>query len=93
MAGRKFKKVIEIWQTLFVVMMSGVQTPLFKIKLRCPDCGIWIVGFNGTKKRGKKREEGIICKNLEGFKERRKRGFKNARQLIVTTSLEFQKLI
>jgi hypothetical protein len=74
-------------------MMSGVQTPLFKIKIRCPDCGGPMVGLNGSKKSGKRRVEGFICRNPECLKERRKKGFKKARQFIVTTSREFQDLI
>jgi len=93
MSGRNFKKLVEIWRTLFVMMMSGVHTPLFKVKIRCPDCGGTMVGRNGTKKSGKRRVEGFICKNPECLKERRKKGFKKARQFIVTTSREFQDLI
>jgi hypothetical protein len=44
------------------MMMSGIHTPLFKIQIRCPDCGGPIVGLNGTKKSGKRRVEGFICK-------------------------------
>ncbi|MFX1257966.1 MAG: hypothetical protein ACFFAN_08910 [Promethearchaeota archaeon] len=93
MSGRNFKTFVEIWRTLFVVMMSGVQSSLFKLKIRCPNCGSWMVGVNGTKKSGKSRVEGFICRNPECLKERRKKGFKSARQFVVTTSLEFQELI
>lgn len=52
-----------------------------------------MVGLNGTKKSGKSRVEGFICKNPECLNERRKKGLKKARQFIVTTFQEFQDLI
>lgn len=93
MIGRKFKKLVEIWRTIFVVMMSGVQNPLLKIKIRCPDCGSPMVGPNGTKKSGKRRVESFICKNPDCLKKIRKKGRKKARQFIKTTSYEFKELI
>lgn len=93
MTGRRFKKLVEIWRTLFAIMMKGVKNPLFKIKMRCPDCGSWMIGPYGTKKSGKKRVESFICKNPECLKERREKGLKKARQFIVTTSQEFKELI
>ena len=93
MIGINLKKFVEIWRTMFVVMINGVNAPLFKIKIRCPDCGSPMVGVNGTKMSGKKRVEGFICKNLECLRERRKKGLKKARQFIITTSFEYQELI
>ena len=74
-------------------MMNGVKNPLFKIKMKCPDCGSWMIGPNGTKKSRNKRVESFICKNPECLKEGREKGLKKARQLIVTTSQEYKELI
>jgi len=93
MLGRDFTKFVEIWRTLFAVIISGVKIPLMKIKIRCPDCGSEMVRPYGTKRSGKRRVELFICRNPECLKERFKKGFNKARQFIVTTSLEFQDLI
>ncbi|MBN1214084.1 MAG: hypothetical protein JXA99_01455 [Candidatus Lokiarchaeota archaeon] len=52
-----------------------------------------MVGVNGTKKSGKRRVEGFICKNPECLKERYERDLKKARQFIIRTSHEFQEMI
>jgi len=88
-----FQNFIGIWRTLFVVMTSGVEIPLFKIGIRCPNCGSWMVGTNGTHERKSGRVELFICKNQECLDERRKKGFKKARQFIITTSYEYKELI
>jgi transposase-like protein len=93
MTGRKFKKIVVIWRTLFATMMSGATAPLFTVKIRCPDCGSWMVGLNGSKKSGKRRVEGFICKDPECLKVRYKKGLKKARQFIITSSWEVQELI
>jgi len=87
-----FKKVIGIWRTLFVVMTSGVKIPLFKIRIRCPDCGSWMIGTNGTHERKSGRVEVFICKNQECLNEKRKKGFKKARQFVITSSYEYKEL-
>lgn len=74
-------------------MVSGLQIPLLKIKIKCPDCKSWMVGTNGTKKSGNKRVESFICKNPACLEERLKRGHKKARQFIVTTSYKYKNLI
>lgn len=74
-------------------MAGGLQIPLFKIKIMCPDCKSWEVGTNGTKMSGNKRVESFICKNPECLKERLKKKRKKARQFIVTTSYKYRKLI
>ena len=93
MTGRNFKNLEIIWRTIFAVMVNGLQIPLFKIKIKCPDCKSWMVGTNGTKKSGNKRVESFICKNPACLEERIKRKRKKARQFIVTTSYKYKKLI
>ncbi|MHA1438195.1 MAG: hypothetical protein ACTSPD_11510, partial [Promethearchaeota archaeon] len=75
MSGRNFTKFVEIWRTLFAVIISGVKIPLMKIKIRCPDCGCEMVRPYGTKRSGKRRVELFICRNPECLKERFKKGF------------------
>lgn len=74
-------------------MVNGLQIPLLKLQIKCPDCKSWMVGTNGTKMSGNKRVESFICKNPACLKERLKRGCKKARQFIVTTSYKYKKLI
>lgn len=93
MTGRNFKNLEIIWRTIFAVMVNGLQIPLFKIKIKCPDCGSSMIGTNGTKKNGSNRVECFICKNPACLKERSKRKRKKGRQFIVTTSFEYKKLI
>jgi len=93
MIKNNFKNLIEIWRILIAMMTNEVRVPLFRMKMRCPDCESWMVGVNGTKKSGKRRVEGFICKNPECLKERHERGLKKARQFIIRTSHEFQEMI
>ena len=74
-------------------MTSGLEHPLFKIRIRCPDCGSGMVGTNGTKQTKNGRVELFICKNPECLKERLNQGFKKARQFVITTSFEYKELI
>ena len=83
MTGRNFKDLKKIWRIIFTVMVSGLQIPLLKIKIKCPDCKSWMVGTNGTKKSGNKRVESFICKNPACLEERLKRGRKKARQFFL----------
>lgn len=89
MIGRKFKNLIEIWHQLFITMIDGLKIPLIEIKLRCPACGSWMVGPNGTRKRRYGRVEAFICKNPECKNE----GRKTPKQFIATSSYEFKKLV
>ena len=75
-----------------MVLMSGMERPMFSLKICCPDCGSSLVGVNGTKMSGRRRVEGFICRNSACLKERREKGAKKGRQFILTTSLEFQRL-
>jgi transposase-like protein len=89
MTGRKFKDLIEIWRHIFITMINGRNIPLIKIKIRCPECGSWMVGPNGTRKRKNGRVDAYICKNPEC----KKKGRKTPKQFIVTSSYEFKKFI
>lgn len=89
MTGRKFKDLIEIWHQIFITMVNGFNIPLIEIKIRCPECGSWMVGPNGTRKRKNGRVEAFICKNPEC----KNVGRKTPKQFIVTTSHEFKKLV
>ncbi|TXT58491.1 MAG: hypothetical protein BAJALOKI1v1_1630001, partial [Promethearchaeota archaeon] len=93
MIKKDFKNIIEIWRTIFATMICGRIIPLLSITIRCPDCGSNNVGLNGTKRSGKRRVEGFICKSPACLKERHTNRFKKARQFIVTSSREFQELL
>ena len=70
-------------------MVNGLKIPLIEIKIRCPECGSWMVGPNGTRKRKNGRVDAFICKNPECKNE----GHETPKQFIVTTSYEFKKLV
>ncbi|MBD3256167.1 MAG: DDE-type integrase/transposase/recombinase [Candidatus Lokiarchaeota archaeon] len=89
MTGRKFKDLIEIWHQIFMTMINGLKIPLIEIKIRCPECGSWMVGPNGTRKRKDGRVDAFICKNPEC----KNKGRKTPKQFIVTSSYEFKKLV
>jgi len=93
MSRRNFTNFVEIWRTIFAVLMSGKEIPLLEMKMRCPECGSWKVRPNGTKMSGKMRVESFICKNPECLTKRHKKGFKKGKQFIISTSYEFQQLI
>lgn len=89
MIGRKFKDLIEIWHQIFITMIDGLKIPLIEMKMRCPVCGSWMVGTNGTRKRKNGRVDAFICKNPACKNE----GRKTPKQFIATTSYEFKKLV
>jgi len=89
MIGRKNKNLIELWHQIFITIINGLRIPLIEIKIRCPECGSWMVSPNGTRKRKNGRVDAFICKNL-GCKDK---GQKTPKQFIVTTSYEFKKLV
>lgn len=89
MIGRRFKDLIEIWHQIFITMIDGLKIPLIEMKMRCPACGSWMVGPNGTRKRKNGRVDAFICKNPACKNE----GRKTPKQFIATTSYEFKKLV
>lgn len=89
MIRKNFEKLVEIWREILIVMMSGRQVPLFKIKICCPLCGSAKVSTNGTRKRKNGRVEAFICKNPKC-----KNGIKKTpKQFITSTSFEFKELV
>lgn len=89
MIGRKFKNLIEVWHQIFITMINGLEIPLIEMKMRCPKCGSWMVGPNGTRKRKNGRVDAFICRNPDC----KNKGRKTPKQFIATTSYEFKKLV
>lgn len=89
MNGRKIKDLIELWHSSFVTTIDGLEIPLIKLKMRCPECGSWMVSPNGTRKRKNGRVDAYICRNPDC----KDKGQKTPRQFIVTTSYEFKELV
>jgi len=85
----KTKKLVELWREILIVVVSGLQIPLLKIKIRCPLCGSAMVSTNGTRKRKNGRVEAFICRNPPCKNGTRK----TPKQFVVSSSFEFKELV
>ena len=89
MIRKKVNKLVELWRELLIVMISGRQIPLLKIKIRCPLCGSARVSTNGSRPRKNGRVEAFICKN-PNCKNGKK---KTPKQFVASTSFEFKEFV